>query len=476
MLSLLFRVAAHCALLLFALRWNRYLERNRAALAEADVIVVMSSPRAFGTLYASLDETRRLFAGKKIAFIYHLEPVGQNPLLGIAVPDVTVIAVPRRRWDMKILGKPLELPPDDWHDPMSHAKTEAWIRRNGKSGAEVLNAFMLWRRLPVSAEAEQELPRVREIPSGERPAPYKTYSKIASAYAVGEFHVLNELHMYGAWNTLRSRQDVEPMALPESQRRQMQDALGAARGNRPAKLCGLHTRYGGDSDKTHRDGSPVEFYIPAIRTLVAAGYQVMIQGDRSFHRRFLDTFDGMVVDADLLGVDKNIFRLFCGCHADIFVGDWPVAPQLAASNGIPALVVNAWPVGWGVNGAQVYYRGIRGGDGRRWDAERTLRQGPLISCNTVPHAFPELFGNDDALIAEIAACDQIPLQEDEILNAVTTFLEDLESGAQETDRQAELNKLFPAWSPIAMATDCRLNRAWIDRYVEPAAACPGKPI
>ena len=470
MLSSLFKLAAHTALFIMKRRWNGYLERNRAALAEADVVVVMSSPRAFGTLYASLDDTRRLFAGKKIVFIYHLEPVGQNPLLGIAVPDATVIAVPRRRWDLQVLGRQLELPPDDWHDPMSHALTDAWVRKHGKPDAEVLNAFMLWRRLPVSEAAEKVLPRVREMPGGERPAPYRAYGKINSAYAVGEFHVLNELHMYGAWNTLRARQDVAPMALPDDLKTGMLDALAAARGGRPAKLCGFHTRYGGQSDKTHRDGSPVEFYIPAIRKLVDAGYQVMIQGDRGFHSRFMDTFDGMVVDPERLGVDKNVFRLFCGCHSDIFVGDWPVAPQLAASNGIPALIVNAWPVGWGVNGAQVYYRGIRGGDGRRWDAERTLRQGPLISCNTVPHDFPELFDNDDDLIAEIAQCDQIPLQEDEILAAVTAFLEDLESGAPETNRQADLARLFPDWSPIAMATDCRLNRAWIDRYAEQAAS------
>jgi hypothetical protein len=392
----------------------------------------------------------------------------------MVVPDATVIAVPRRRLDVEVLGRKLELPPNDWHDPMSHALTEAWIKRHGKPNAEVLNAFMLWRRLPVSDAAAKCLPRVDDVPVGDRPAPYRAYGKIQSAYVPGEFHVLNELHMYGAWNTLRARRQVAPLSLPEAEKQAVLAALSDARGGGVAKLCGFHTRYGGSDDKTHRDGSPVELYIPAIRKLIAAGYQVMIQGDRGFHPRFMDTFDGMVVDAERLGVDRNVFRLFCGCHSNIFVGDWPVAPQFAASNGIPTLVVNAWPVGWGVNGAQVYYRGVRGADGHRWSAERTLRQGPLISCNTVPHAFPELFGNDETLIAEIAECDQIPLDEDEILAAVTAFLDDVDTAAAETTRQKDLARLFPDWSPIAMATDCRLSRAWIDRYAatDPVEATP----
>lgn len=466
MLSLFFKLAAHTALFLLRLRWNSFLNRNADALRNADAVVVMSSPRAFGTLYASLDDARRMFAGKNLVFIYHLERSGQNPLLGRAIPDATVLTMPRKRWDVKILGRSLELPPDDWHDPMSYFLTEKWVEKHGKKDAEVINAFKLWRRLPVSEAAAKSLPRVTALPTEVRPAPYKEYSKVQTAYALGEFHVLNELHMYGGWNTIRAQQPVPPMALPEEDRKKVIAALEKARGGKEAKLCGFHTRFGGLVDKIHRDGSPVEFYIPAIRKLVDAGYQVLMQGDRGFHPRFLETFGGMVVDIDHLGVDKNIFRLFCGCHTDLFVGDWPVAPQLAASNGIPTLVVNAWPVGWGVNGCQVYYRGVRGGDGKRWDAEKTLRQGPLISCNTEPHVFPELYGNDPAVLEELKQCGQIPLGEDEITKAVVTFLEDVSSGAEQTEAQKKAAALFPDWSPFAMASDCRVNRAWLETYAD----------
>lgn len=464
MLRALYRVASHVALFFMKRRWIRMLERNRPSLCDADVVVVMSSPRAFGTLFAALDETRRKFAGKKVVFIYHLERSGHNPFLGKAVPDVTVIAVPRKRLDLDVLGRSVSLPPNDWHDPMGHAETEAWLKRNGKKDVEVLNAFMLWRSLPVSEAASASLPRVREIPPESNTGPYRAYSNVASAYRVGEFDIGSELHFYGAWNTLRAQIDVPPMALPKDEREAVLSALAQARGGRSAKLCGFHTRYGGDVDKSHRDGSPLEFYIPAIRKLIAAGYQVMVQGDRSFHPRFMETFDGMLVDAERLGVDKNVFRLFCGCHSDIFIGDWPVAPQFAASNGIPTLVVNAWPWGWGVNGSQVYFRGVRGGDGVAWSAERCLRQGALINCNTEPHHHPELFRHDEGLIREIARCTQIPLDEEALLAAVTAFLEDLDANARESDAQKQARERFPAWTPIAMATNCRINRAWVDRY------------
>lgn len=464
MFRMLFMIVAKASLLPMKWRWLKYLEKHRSALSDADAVVVMSSPRAFGTLFVTLDETRRFFAGQKIVFIYHLEKEGHNPLLGSTIPDATVIAVPRRRWDTKFMGSQLSLPPNDWHDPMGYFLTEKWIERHGKTGAQVLNAFKLWRRMPVSDTARAVLPRVVNEPVDKRLSPFKEHSKIKTAYAAGELDVLNELHLYGGWNTIRQSVDVAPMALPDGSKRAIMDALSSARGGRPAKLCGFHTRYGGQTDKTHRDGSPLEFYIPAIRNLVAAGYQVMIQGDRGFHPRFNETFEGMVVDQAMLGVDKNTYRLFCGCYSDIFVGDWPVAPQLAASNNIPALIVNAWPVGWGINGTQVYYRGVRGADGTPWSPKRVLEQGALMNCNTRPHGFKELFGHDADLFEEISRCDQIVMRENEITEAVSMFLEDLESGAAETKSQSDLRQLLPDWTPIGMASNCRLNRAWVERY------------
>lgn len=464
MFSRLHNLLCYLALAPLMLRWRRLLRRNADVLAEADAVVVMSSPRAFGTLFASLDEARRLFAGKRLVFLYHLERAGQNPLLGEAFEDVAVIAAPRRRWDLVLLGKRLELPPDDWHDPMSFWMTARWVARRGRPGAEVLNAFQLWRRLPVSEAAEKVFPRVETRPANRSRSPFRGYGKVETAFEPGELDVLNELHMYGGWNTIRARTPAPPMRLPERHAAPIRRALEAARNGRAAKLCGFHTRYGGEADKIFRDGAPLEFYIPAIRRLVAAGYQVLMQGDRTFHPRFRDTFGGMVVDADSLGAEKNAFRLFCGCHTDLFVGDWPVAPQMAAANGIRTLVVNAWPVGWAVNGAEVAYRRVVDGEGRSLPLEEALRLGALISCNTVPHLQAALYRGTGVTPEAIGAFGQAALAEEEITAVVQSFLEDVEAAAPPTETQHRMAALLPVWSPFAMAQGARLNRAWLSLY------------
>ena len=452
----------YLALIVSAVRWLALLWRQRRALTSADVVVTMNTPRAFGTLFATIDDTRRLHADRNVVLLYQRETSGHNPLLEHCFSDLTVASILRRKLTLTLAGRTVELPPDEWNDPMAFALTTWWVGHFGKADALAICGFDIWHSLPIPEASGAVLPRVTEKPP-MRFGPFKAYCKQGTAYRPGSLDIINELHMYGGWNTVRAQTPAPKMRLPKSLRQDIYAALEAARGSRAAKLCGLHTRFGGLTDKTHRDGSPVELYIPAIRSLVERGYQVLIQGDRSLHPNFLNLFDGMVVDVDLLGVDRNAFRLFCGTESDVFIGDWPVAPQLAATNGIPTLVVNAWPVGWGINGTTVYYRGICGADGRRWDSDRTLRDGPLLSCNTTPHHFPELFGGDDALVEELRQVEQIPLEEDELLEAVVDFIDGL---GLPVDEQSSLTERLPLWTPFRMSSDCRLSPVWIRRYVD----------
>jgi len=448
-----------------ALRWLLFLWGNRKVLNEAEVVVTTNAPRAFGTLFVTIDEARRIFKGRRLVFLYHREPVGQNPLLDICYSDVTVKHRVRRKLSFRIVGHIVELPDDRWHDPMTYALTTWWLRRFGQPDVRSYCAFDVWHKLPIPDDAAALLPKCQEMPI-PRKGPFKKYSRDVVGHRVGQLDVCNELHMYAGWNALRSEVEVPPMRLPDHLRLPVHTALHNARGGKTARLCGLHTRFGGTSDKIHRDGSPIEFYIPAIRELIHRGYQVLVQGDRSFHPRFMKTFDGMLVDSESLNVDKNVYRLFCGTETDIFIGDWPVAPQVAASNGIPALIVNAWPIGWAVNGTTLYYRGIRGPDGKRWSYERTLRQGALLNCNTSTHVFPELYNYDKELIEEINNIEQISLGEDEILVASKNFLDDLEVDTETTVQHDELVKMLPCWTAFRVSSDCRLSPAWIEKYVD----------
>jgi hypothetical protein len=459
-------LACYVALAIMVPRWLHFLWSHRTTLSDADIVVTMNTPRAFGTLFAMIDDARRLYSGRNIVFIYHREASGHNPLLGLCFSDITLLDVPRRDISFDIVGRTIQLPPNSWHDPMSFAATSWWVERFGKIGVRSICGFDIWHEIELPEEYAAALPKVIEGPA-MRPGPLKRYCKQHTAFRVGTVDIINELHMYGAWNIVRANTDAPTMRLPEKLQDPISDALLKARGPRDALLCGLHTRYGGLDDKIHRDGSPIEFYIPALHALVERGYQVLIQGDRSLHPRVLETFDGMVVDTESLNVDKNAFRLFCGTESDIFIGDWPVAPQLAATNDIPTLVVNAWPIGWGINGATVYYRGVCGSDGKRWAWDRSLSQGALLNCNTTPHHFPELYGENKNLFSELTQIAQMPLDDQEILEAVTDFVNNLWSIAPED--QAHLTDLMPLWTPFRMSSDCRLSPAWIRRYVDAAA-------
>ncbi len=453
---------SYLGLAVATLHWITVLIRQRHMLRFAEVVVVLNTPRAFGTLFITIDMTRRLYQKKRIAFISLIEKYGHNELLNSAFSDIEIIQPCRCIWTGTLLGRPIKLPPTEWHDPMAFALTTWWLRLFGQPEAICICPFDVWHKAPLPETVYKIFPKVKEKPL-VRPGPFKVYSADLTAVRQGEPHIGNELHLYGAWNTLRNSQIAPPMCLPNDQVTMIKTRLSKAAGH-DVKRCGLHTRFGGKSDKVNRDASPLEFYIPAIRHLVSRGYQVLIQGDRSFHPRFLESFEGMVVDADSLQLSDNVFRLFCGTETDAFVGDWPVAAQLANVNGIPTLVVNAWPVGWGINESWVYYRGIVDKEGNPWPWDRVLRHGPLLSCNSVVHPYPELYGHDDELAAELRTVRQRHLDDDEIMDAVKCFLDDVEY-EQKDDQFSNIAELLPIWTPFSMAENCRLSPAWVRRQI-----------
>jgi hypothetical protein len=450
-----------------ALHWLVVLVVYHRRLRAAEVVVVTNAPRAFGTLFITIDMTRRLYRGKRIVFVSLIEKQGHNELLGMAFPDIEIVQPQRWIWAWSFVGRSIKLPPTEWHDPMAYAFTSWWLRRFGRDGVKCLCPFDIWHEAPLPDSVRKIFPIVDAAPVA-RPGPFKAYSSDLTAVRKGEPHVGNELHLYGSWNTLRAAISAPAMRLPANRVAIIKSKLSAAAGGNTG-LCGLHTRYGGTTDKIFRDGSPLEFYIPAIRRLVSRGYQVLIQGDRSLHPRFRDSFEGMVVDADSLQLDDDEFRLFCGTETDIFIGDWPVAPQLANVNDIPTLVVNAWPVGWGINDSWVYYRGINDKNDNPWHWKRVLRDGPLLNCNSVIHNYPELYGYKDALAAEMGTVCQRYMDDDEILDAVECFLNDVNDGSTD-DPYSNIAALLPIWTPFAMATNCRLSPAWVRHQVRESTA------
>ena len=452
--------AAHAILGLIALSvailpWLRHLVRHHGRLRRADVVVAANSPQAFGTLFITIDSVRRLYAGRSIVYLSLLEKAGHNRLLGTALSDIAVLQRRRCVWTMSVLGRSVALPPIQFHDRMAAGITDWYVRWFGKREAVVLTPIEVIGKLPMPASVQQMLPKVEERPPGRptrRLQPFASYAKASRGPQPGETTVRNQL-WYGGWQRLQRAMPAPPMQLPEGVACDVHQRLARKRGavsvSGRIRLCGFHLRYGGLEDKGHRDGSPLEFYIPAIRFLVESGCQVLVQGDRLFHPQFLSSFDGMVVDAPSLGIDKDVFRLFVGTESDLFIGDWPVAPQVAATNGVPALIVNAWPIGWGLNDTWVDYRGLVDDNGRLYPYDRMLALGPLLNCNSVVERFEELL-EASPLRRELEAARPLPLSEAEILDSVKCFLDHLDRG-EPNDPHAEVGRLLPSWTPFRLS-------------------------
>ena len=458
------------------LPWLRHLVRHHGRLRGADVVVVANGPQAFGTLFIAIDSVRRLYAGRSIVYLSLLEKAGHNRLLGTAFSDIAVLQRRRCVWTVSVLGRTIVLPPIQFHDRMAAGITDWYVRRFGRREAVVLTPIEVLGKLPMPASVQQMLPRVEEGPPGHlarRLQPFNSYAKASRGPQPGETTVRNELWYYGGWQRLQSSTPASPMKIPATVASDVHQRLARKRGvvsvSGRVRLCGFHLRYGGSEDKGHRDGSPLEFYIPAIRFLVESGCQVLIQGDRLFHPQFLSSFDGMVVDAPSLGIDKDVFRLFVGTESDLFIGDWPVAPQVAATNGVPALIVNAWPIGWGLNDTWVDYRGLVDGNGRLYPHDRMLALGPLLNCNSQVQPFEELL-EASPLRRELEATHPLPLSDAEILESVKCFLSHLDCGEQ-NDPHAEIGRLLPSWTPFRLSSDCRLSPAWVHRHVPAHQSC-----
>jgi hypothetical protein len=121
--------------------------------------------------------------------------------------------------------------------------------------------------------------------------------------------------------------------------------LKAARGDRSARLCMMYNKVEPVDAVNNRVGSEMTAYLPAIRLLVADGYQVMLAGDRTLDDRDFESFDGMVADAERLSVDRQLFLMFAPLEADICVGDAGGGVILPEIRRIPMLVLNGYPAG-----------------------------------------------------------------------------------------------------------------------------------
>ncbi|MCH7553982.1 MAG: TIGR04372 family glycosyltransferase, partial [Chloroflexi bacterium] len=114
----------------------------------------------------------------------------------------------------------------------------------------------------------------------------------------------------------------------------------------------------------NRTGSPLDHYLPAVRYLNSAGYQVLLTGDATINASEFETFRGGLVDARHAGVDNGIFSLFAGFEVDIFIGEAGGGSWLPLLKNVPSLMLNAFPYLFGLPNSWIYYKTARDSSGR----------------------------------------------------------------------------------------------------------------
>lgn len=300
--------------------WLSQLVRHLSVLRGAEVVILDPHMVNYGVSLIGMDVARRIFPGCKVVYAHPWHPAGtQNPQIEHIWTDITVLPLRQANMLFTVFGRNVRLPLPEHSVPvlnflsrvfMSLAARKTTIKRRGKMFSEI----------PVPPELKDVIPL--DHGKSER----------------------GGLYLQALWRSLENNCPAPPPVFPERERMEIRARLKDARGDRSARLCVMYNKVEPVGSLSNRDGSEMTAYLPAIRLLVAEGYQVMLAGDRTLDERDFESFDGMVVDAERLDVDRQQFLMFAPLEADICVGDAGAGMILPEILRIPMLVLNAYPI------------------------------------------------------------------------------------------------------------------------------------
>ena len=315
-------MASIAALPVSVVWWLGQLVRHLSVLRRAEVAILDPHMINYGRTLIALDIARRLFRGRKVVYCFPWHPAGtQNLQIEHIWTDITVLPLRQANILFSVFGKNIRLPFPEHSVPvlnffscvfMSLAARKVTIKRRSKMFSEV----------PVPPELKDVIP----FDHGAKENLWS--SNIGNILC----------------RSLRITCPAPPPVFPERERAEIHALLKAARGDRPARLCMMYNKVEPMGSLSPREGSEITAYLPAMRLLVAEGYQVMLAGDRTLDDRDFESFDGMVVDAERLGVDRQLFLMFAPLEADIGVGDAGAGMILLEILKTPMLVLNGSPV------------------------------------------------------------------------------------------------------------------------------------
>jgi len=400
--------------------WLGQLLSHVSILRRCEVLILDAHMVNYGNVVMTADLARRMFAGRRIGYGFVWEPGSTvNVRLGKIWSDIEMFPIRRPCLVGAVLGRQVRLPMPVHLVPALNLVIRALISVVAPK-AELWTRQRLYRNVPVTPELAQKLPH-----------DYRDYG----------------LYSQTCWIALLKRCPAPPPKLPDAERESIYKQLSEARGGREAKLCMLFNRWDFFDPDHPRNGSPIEAYVPTLRLLVERGYQVLMVGDRALKAPDMMAFEGMVVDADYLGLDLNLFRLFVPTEADICIGDSGAGTWLPMITGIPLLVLNLFPVATMPPGNWVYPKRLASPAGEEIPFIRILKEDPM--------GFTDPY--DKKRIPSVPLVNT----EEEILEAATCFLESIES-SNDVQPPLELELLVP-FETIFRQFDTRFSPAFLRR-------------
>ena len=381
--------------------------RHLPEYRQADIVFHEVFMGNYGGGVQNTQIARRHHKGKKIVATFLYEPGSTHNLkLDLIYPDVLFLMIRKPCFVFHINGRKFRLPSDEIFIPIKDATS---------------NFFMSLFAPGIGYQEYTQLAFYQQIPPQLEGAIPENYANMA----------MSGLYQFILWAGHLKKDHKDPsmarLRLPEPLRREIREKLKVARHGREARLCMSYNKLEEVADYV-RQGSAMEDYLPSIRLLVARGYQVLLAGDRTLDQPHMEEFDGMVVDAQSLGVEKDMFRLFAPTEADICIGDAGAGILLPLVVGIPILVLNFYTFSAGTPGTWVYPK--------RYVDE---------AGNTVP--YHRVFEEDLHGIWEPAGKGPLRIfpvcnTEEEITEAMEYFLKDLASPGDEVPGE-ELMAVVP---------------------------------
>jgi len=436
------RVAGALMLPLSALVWCLRLMRHYRVLHQADIVVLMVRPSGFGHSIQGPDATRRLYPGRNCVFIapywnFAHDPEF-NPLAAQLWSDINVLLLPRFAWAVQRNHRVISLPFQRWHDWAITWATKLLTQLVCKRGVKFTGLMEIYREAleaALGAPAEGSLSALKEgSPEGRKA--WESY-----AHEIGYMLLLKKTGEENPGDFPRIR--LPQIVRSDIESRSIEAWRQAGEKGVPKRCC-LYLRAEKRQSYTTqlRNSSTVEAHLDAVRLLNEAGYQVFLTGDREMGQETRREFEGRLMDAESLKLERNIYSLFAGTRADIFIGNngGGLAPALV--NAIPCLFIDWFPYYIGYPNAWFYFKSAFTKTGDPVAADDLISRHVYdLGCSF------GVLGNNSP--AEIAA-------------AVAAFLDDLEN-PKRVDPYAHIAGMFPEDTPFRLS-GARVSPAWARRY------------